>query len=871
MDSSDSELSWVIDSKFTPYHPGLDLVRRERLLKKLVDSDGKKLVLINAPAGYGKSSLLGQWTVEAKNENIHHGWLTLEVEDAEPKQFLAYITLALSRIGVDLDELLIGARNRYFDSAIEVILHKLVRQLNLFNQRLVLILEDYHQAESDAVNEIIVHLMRNVLSDFTIFIDSRTSPNLGVFSMIAAGDAIEIDAPQLRLTRDETLNALIDVTDDATSNEIYEQTEGWPVAVQLARLQKRNRPSEPVTISAKGGLIASYLTEQVLNTLDDATQDFLLSVAFLNRFNADLVNAVMKSPNAWGRIDGLASFSAFIVPLDVEQGWYRLHHLFAEYLKEHQIRKNPSYANEILRLASHWYMQRDDIVRAVSYAARANDFELCRTLIRDAGGWRIILTSGIGELRGALRILPQAELRDHPSLLIATAYLHCKDGEFQLARAQLNAAIDLIDGDVTQDIMIERVVVDSMINLYEDNQDWDEGYRRTREDLVTSGALDPLERGTLKCEETCNDIAACNFSGAAENLREAFANMRQSGSVLGLNYCYLHAAHIALHRADFQVAVANIDRALSMAEENFGSDSGLKNLALVLHYVLAAWQGRGTHEDLEQFEAALEHIFAYDGWTGIYMTGLEGFVLASVQCRRQKNALALLHRLSLLADEKGLDRLGRYIEVLVEGLDPRPPQKHGGKSRSLSLIDAPRDWEIIVDSPDLKFRYDEIGDEIMDILLKGDANLKAFKLEFAQVAKSLQNNDTAALLGLVKKAAKQEIIGPFLASAEFLKALDGLRGQLRHDEQELVTLQFVDELLRRGRALSPKRQDGFLNDREAEIIQKLALGQSNKEIARALELTENTVKFHLKSLYSKLSVNKRTQAVIEAQKLGLLD
>ena len=283
-----TDISWFVDSKLTPYRPSFDLVYRARLLKSLMSGQDKKLVLVTAPAGYGKSSLLAQWAAEADQKGIRYCWLTLESEEADPKRFLAYVTFILSENGVELDDLVTGARNGYSDSAIDAVLNKLIRQLNNTAQKIVLILEDYHHAESEAVNAIIHRLLKDSHTNFTIFIDSRTPPKINVFSLIASGEAIEIDAAQLRLTKKETLDALEGVTNEEAALELFEKTEGWPVAVQLAKLQQRNRPQEPVVSSARGGLFASYLTEQVLSSLDNEVQEFLLSCAFLSRFNAEL-------------------------------------------------------------------------------------------------------------------------------------------------------------------------------------------------------------------------------------------------------------------------------------------------------------------------------------------------------------------------------------------------------------------------------------------------------------------------------------------------------------------------------------------------------------------------------------------------------
>ncbi len=871
--SSFTDISWFVDSKLTPYRPSFDLVRRTRLLDSLMNGQDRKLVLVTAPAGYGKSSLLAQWVAEADKEGSRYCWLTLESEEADPKRFLAYVTFALSENGIELDDLVTGARNGYSDSATDAVLSKLTRQLNNTAQKIVLILEDYHHAESEAVNAIIYKLLKDSHENFTVFIDTRTPPKINIFSLIAAGDAIEIDATQLRLTKDETLDALGEVATAEFALELFEKTEGWPVAVQLAKLQQRNSPQEPVVSGAKGGLIASYLTEQVLSSLDHEVQEFLLSCAFLSRFNAELVNAVMEEENGWRHIDQLSSFSALIVPLDVERNWYRLHHLFAEYLKELQIRRDLTKANRILSTASRWYAERGDTVRAVKYAASAHDYDLCRDIILQGGGWRIILTDGIGDLRSALRYLPVAEINKSASLLIATAYLHCKDGEFQQARAQLDAAIALLKIDYDEEIMVERLVVESMINLYEDVGEWGDDYQATRESFLAGGKFDPLEVGTLRCEELLISLSHGEFDKSSAALREAFANMRQSSSVLGLNYCYIHAAHIAIHRADFDMATANIERAFSMAEENFGSDSGLKNLSLVLLYSLHAWQGEVSQERLKDFEGALEHIFENDGWTEIYITALEGFLSYSIQCNDLNNAIRVLKKTWLTAGEKNLVRLQRFIEAVLSPLEGAGDFAVNGGSEMLKIHDSPREWQANVERYIASLPGESVAQSssIIQYLDEIKANLKRIKIDIAILANSNADVDENYLLRTVQRASKINLMGPFLSSKTLLGLMRKSRQSLRHNEQELMTLRFVENVLETAKSQSPSLASSLLSERESEILHKLSMGQTNKEIARELELTENTIKFHLKSLYSKLSVNKRTKAVIEARKQGLLD
>lgn len=887
-DSSLSDMSWVFESKFEPNRPRSGLVRRDRLLGQIHEGARRKLCLIVAPAGYGKSSLLGQWVVEAEQQGVRYAWLTLESGEEDEKQFLAYVVLLLSRAGMGLEELETGARDGFADAAISAVLPKLIRIINGYKERFVLIFEDFHNAECEAVNAIVKQLIRDTVSNFTIFIDTRRQPDIDAFALIASGDAIEIGAAQLRMTRQETLEVLGNIADEAGCNEIFEQTEGWPVAVQLALVQKQAQPLAPILAGVDGGFIASYLTEQILSTLGADAQEFLLAVAFLGRFNSELTNYVLESEGAWGRVDSLSSLAPFIVPLDVSSRWYRLHHLFAEYLQEMQTRRNQSWGNKILLRASEWYSEKKQTVEAVRYAARAGAYDECEKLILDAGGWKIILNEGIGILRNSLRLLPEDVIASSSRLSIARAYLHCKHGEISEARAMLNAAVQIEDIEAPKLRDTDQVVVESMINLYEDRLEWTQDHSQLRDLYDNEEGLDALGRGTIRCEDVLIHIARGELGKADACLREVFSLMRQSGSVLGLNYCYNHASHIALYRGDFAAAAANVDRANKMADENFGSDSGLKIIASVLSYSLQVWRGDAEKSDLEGFKDTLIQAAENDGWVELYIAGLAALALLDAQCGDGSATREIIDKLRLRARQLGLRRLELFVDCVEFSNSWRQVEVHGEAPQHLSSFldsfryeDAKENWQsyvILVLDPALTDSAAVSSGSLASaqkLVTELGAGLWSFTLRLATVkilrATGQLDDAKQELLNTLKDAIPLRVMGPFLADLKILDFLSELRSDLRHDESELIALQFVNDILDRAKVFRPSKRAGPLSEREYEVLLKLADGMSNKEIARSLELTENTVKFHLKSLFSKLAVSKRTQAILEAQRRNLID
>lgn len=881
-------MSWIVESKLHPNTPNEDVIERPRLLSLLDGAIDKKLVLLRAPAGYGKSTLIGQWYANLDKNQVHAAWLTLDVPDSEEKQFLAYFVLALDSSGVKVGNLMTGARNGFEGWIQSEVIKNLVVSLNSPGRKCVVVLEDYHSAECAGINEIVMRLLREVSTNLCLVVDSRTLPELDALSLMVSGTAIEIPASQLKLTQEETSLILGDAISKDQAQTVFTQTEGWMMAVQLAKLQQKTRPEESASNLAGGHFIPLYLTKQVLSGLGKNERSVLLAVSVLKRFNASLAAHISDQEEGLNLINQLHTLSPLIVSLDSRGGWYRLHHLFASYLRE-LLAQNPNKPNLVRLKASEWHVQQGDIAIAVRYAADAEDYHRCHEIINEAGGWRIILSSSIGILRAALRSIPVEKIDHRATTLIAKAYLHCKDGEIPEARAALERSWSL-DQHKPESLEIDRLVVEAMIGLYEDRDQETAVFIDLKERYFNARRLPPLEYATVVAGETVKQIVLADFDAARTALQSAFESMRESGSVLGLNYCYIHAAQIALYQGNMDLAYATVRRALVMADENFGSDSGLKNIAQVLHYSVLAWSGKMTEDLLPSFERALIHAMEFDGWTEIYMLGLDAFVLVAMRFNLESRAVSVLKRFHSHASFFNLDRLGSFVESLLSLLYFRDNSL--GVITSLLFttthnmdatlaLEGSRDWLVRIKSVGLlPLRAPEANwprqfDQASVFLQQRKLILQEILL---MVNKTwlLQNSGQIelakeAMVDAVKMAASRKIMGPFITSKSLLQLLDQIKSNYRQSDNEIIEYNFVTDILGHARCQNNSASRGLLSDRELEVLKILAQGKSNKEIARDLELTENTVKFHLKQIFSKLEVGKRTQAIIEARKLGLLD
>ncbi len=881
--------NWFIPTKIEPERPSISLVERPRLTETLTRWLQKKLVLIVAPAGFGKSTIVAQWRDELLRDQVLCPWLSLDENDFEGRQFLSYLTLSLAAAGLELDELVVGAKNGFADSSERVILRRLISEIELTDTPCVMVLDDYHRVRSPKIDTLLMQLIKETPPSFTILLTSRVMPDIDCATLIAAGLAVELGPDGLRLTEEEAMKAVGADFVEGDFPAIYAKTEGWPVAVQLARLGSQSLTTFPAAAAGHStSFIASYLTEQVVNSLDDETKQFLLSTSVFGRFSADLLNHVLDKPDAWSTMAKLNQLGAFIIPMDKEGRWFRYHHLFSEYLFETLRKSNWELVRALCSRASDWHWQNGQLVEAASYAAKVKDYQRCADIILDLGAWQIIVTRGIGFMRKLLRFIPEEELKTFPRVALARTYLHCKDGELQQARFLFDSTGWSNRACEDVDWLQDHLLVGQLLGVYQDMSispdDLGTFIDSARKRLP---GLDSLSVGTLRCMEASGLFANAHMEPVRACLEDAAQLMRQGGSVLGLNYCYIHACVDALYRCDFESAVTHAKVAYEEAEKNFGADSGLKYIANTLRFAIAVWSGRATEADLQAFVTALADLEEHDGWTEIYLIGLDaGYHLAASRSD-WATAYAIVERYQSVASIRDLARLKLFCSVLKVEVARHAGEDDDGISFAGKLLELTadaednRNWCASIIAATKLFDLGLVtGGEVEQILddharwAQGrtlnffHVRLVAAQAEF-YLARGNDSRLVERLSALVALCARHDFFWPFKVNAALKMALYTHRDNLGASS-EGVNRVFVDKFLSGWFESDQPRGPGILSLRERQVLSCLAEGQSNKLIARELDLTDNTVKFHLKNIYMKLSVSRRGEAVFEARRKGLI-
>ncbi|WP_162559004.1 LuxR C-terminal-related transcriptional regulator [Sphingorhabdus sp. EL138] len=849
------------------------------------------LCIVVAPAGYAKSSTISQWSRRESGPKKAVAWLTLDEADSEPTQFISYFIASLSSASIPLKGLEMSAEEGFAAGGILNALSSILEMIEEFDSSVVVVLDDYHRVGSPEVDELVVEMLSAAPDNLTIVISSRTVPAFQMSHLFAEGRACELSSDDLRFSKDELGEVFNHHISDEIHTALFHRTEGWPVAVQLAKLLVKGNSDNTALGSFKGssGHIASYLAEQIVGKLDADLQMFLMQTSQLENYTSPLAAAVTNRADCDSMIAQLELLNALIVPVNEEEESYRYHHLFNEYLRKELHRRHGSQGVlEVHRRASRWYEENGYIAEAVRHARLSHDIDRCAELIAEAGGWELILFGGIGYLRGLLQQVPPEEIKRYPRLLLAQAYLHMKDGLLQKARALFDMAAnnDRHSCDLKHQNQLERDLlnVETLLSVYEDIHITADTIENIQTSIDQIPASDPVTKSIITSRLIASELAIGQFFEAEDQTQSAIRGMREAGSVLGANYMFLHAGIAAMYQGRLRAAEAHFSLATKNAEENFAYDPGPRAISRILAAYLNYWTGRPQNNPDEQIDRDIDQVERYDGWLDVYHTALivENVVL--------NKATRSIERFNGVAKERGLVRLAHLTNAaalkLKDSIDKGSLALRIQESFPIGRWEEdPFCWLPYLESRLALAHYFSSIDRSLAIEQLDDglecarsigANLHLVAL-FINRSKLffIAGQREAAVIDLVEAltiAAPESMRGPFIHDHSILPLL---RAVLRHAHDALIDILVIDftqslitELSKMNISQS-EFEDLLLSRREQEVLAELVHGRSNKEIARILDMTEHTVKFHLKNIYAKLKTNTRTKAVIEAKRLGL--
>ncbi len=561
----------LLAAKSAPPAIRAQLIERAALIETLSAEPSRKLTLLSAPAGWGKTTLLAQW-VSGADDRRRRGWVSLDASDNDPARFWACAIAALRKaspvVAARASELIkMGADLR------QVVLPTLLDELAAIDYQIALVLDDYHLVENRTVHEQVGYVVERRPQTFRLVIATRSDPLLPLARLRARGELLELRAEELRFQAGEAADLLEGVLGfkltDAQVQLLSRRTEGWAAGLYLAGLSLAGRTDAAAFIQDFAGdnrHIVDYLIAEVLDGQPPHIRSFLLRTSLLGRLSGALCDAVLQTSGSSAVLETIERDNLFLLPLDVSRCWYRYHQLFADLLRSELRCSEPDLIPSLHQRASAWFAGEDLIDEAVHHVVAAGDMCAAAELIADS--WATAFNLGrLSTVSGWLDVLPPETVSGNPRLSLARAWVALDSGRLDDAGCWIEA-VQPARPDCTTDFdnIDAKVVVLRAVHRFRSGDlgaALDTARRAISLDLGDAPVGGPAAY--------CVYGAALYFSGDTDDAQDAFrvavSLAEKVGNLVAHRYALGYLAMISAHQGQLAAAEELIRRATGSSRE----------------------------------------------------------------------------------------------------------------------------------------------------------------------------------------------------------------------------------------------------------------------------------------------------------------
>lgn len=883
------------------------LVSRFQLVERLAQAVTGPLTLISATAGSGKTTLLVQWQAST---HMPVAWLWLEPEDNEPMRLLTYLIAALQTLAPSL-----GVRARALLGFPQVVDPALVLAelsndlLNWQGEDVVLVLDDVHVITDPVLHHLLTRLIEHLPPRIHLILATRSDPLLPLARWRAGGALTELRMADLRFAAAETEAFLEQVMHLSLSPEevttLQSRTEGWIAGLQLAALALAGKTDLASALAAFTGthrFVFDYLSEEVLSRQPTPVQAFLLQTSILERLSGSLCDALTGNADSQVMLEYLERANLFVVALDEVRGWYRYHQLFAEVLRTRLHETMPTTLPDLHRRASLWYEEHDLILEAFHHARLAADLERSIRLIEQYtyalafGGPAHATVNWVHSVLAFLHTLPDESIQAHPRLCLSQVLLLLLTGQVPEALRYLEiakqVALRVASGSALQALLTEAAVFHAYIVFLQG-------------DLRSSVAL---------AKQVANQL-----DGAPADVRDIIRLLAAHRDLANGD-----ARHVEAERKNRLIPVRDVP-SMMMSMEVFLQQTGLLLQARLWHLQGSFRKAAATYEQMAPVPGDPQGTLLHPGLCfGLGELSYLQNDLDMAQRLLEQGRAALRGPLTLAGDTvvRGYATLARLYQVrqqhdqalaIVDELVDLATARHFAQ-KQLAVASACRAQVELMEghlaaaaswaqasglSADDELAYPREQEYLTFArvcLAQGRLDPAGpYLSEALRLLERLRANaERSARMGSLLDILVVQALAQFVTEPHGRRALITLEQALRLAEPEGSIRPFLDDGEPMGALLRQARERGIASayvarllaaggnapsgvlplveaftERERAVFQLLVRGLSNAEIAQELIITVGTVKRHLNSIYGKLGVNSRAQAIVRIQTLHL--
>ena len=890
------------------------VVSRPRLLDKLDEVKDRKLALVSAPAGFGKTTLLSDWINQSR---ILAAWLSLDSGDNDHVHFLVYMIAALQGLGKNIGQAAAMMLQTPQLPPVETVLAALINDISTLPKDFVLVLDDYHLITAGLIHQAIQFLLEHLPQNMHLIIATRSDPPLPLGRLRSLNQLAELRVTDLCFTPDETSIFFNKKLNLGLSREeivmLESRIEGWIAGLQLAALSIQNREDRASFIKDFRGdnrYIFDYLMEEVLNRQPEDVQNFLLRTSILDRLSGSLCDAVTGKKNSQKMLNNLDTADLFIFPLDDGRQWFRYHPLFADLLQQRLQQTQDKLVPELHRKAGEWCVRNRLKDQAVDHALAAGDAEWAARLIEEIAestwdrGQQIKLLKWFEALPDEkinssilLSVLYARTLNISGRLEAAEKILQNAEGALESAKEGFAVTFSP-DSEQTYPLGKKELqgrisVIRAFIAAY--RGDMLHVMQHARQALVSLHEKDLMWRAVAAT--TLGFVHGWSGDGDLMSARFAFAEAEKVSLEAGNTYFYLFASscHAGIDglQGRLNQALQNYQKLMKFAEEK-----GMLQTSLA-GSIYAAWGGiilerNDLEEGMRLIEIGLR----------LALMGHDVVVIAS-------SRLHLARALAVKGDLAGTQRVIEEIEKSACEFAIPPWIQHAASAFKAEIWLASGNSEAV--SRWVEERGLGIGDELTNrresehivlarfllaqgqldeaerlldrLIQSAEAGTRIVSLLRIMLLKTLVL-DRKGIMDLALDELKKVLFlaepGGFITSivqegpriAELLEKVLGQTDSVQKGKRPEFTRNYVKKLLLAFKRVDLPKIEGIpgepLSERELEVLHFIAAGLTNQQIARKLFVSLNTIRTHTKNINSKLNVHSRTQAVARAKELGIL-
>lgn len=911
----------LLDTKLYAPQYAHPLVRRSRIEARFEEWRSRRLLVVEAPAGFGKTTVLAQWRQFLIEGGIPVAWLSIDRGDADPVRFFRYVTAALARLDLNPGSSATRLLGQGQHVAMDAVVHALANDMARESRPFALILDDFHLAGDKEIPALVDRLLHLAPQNFHLAIATRATPPLSLSRLRAHGTLAEVNAVDLRLSVDEADQFLNTQRTLGLSEEqvdaLVSRTEGWVTGLQLAFLSLRDRADRGQFIRSFSGsnrAITDYLSDDVLATLTQEVQAFLLETSVLEQLNHSVCDAVTGRVNGHTLLKWLERENLFLIPLDDGRHWFRYHHLFADVLRQRLARDRPEIIPGLHRRAATWFEEADMPELAIGHWQAAGDMERAADLAERVAYPHLFDGRNDESVGAWLRMFDNTEiLRQRPILAMCYAWMLTRGARFWDAQERL---------------------LEAESALFSENRGGlgkKEAEEVSGQLLQIRAAVQILHQGDMP-EAVRSTEAALKKAAPADALSRAIAEF-----AMGLAYLLMGDP----------VPAANVMERARKESGRADTPFHTSGLTGYFHLLSNTYLGH-TGKAMHAVEELLQH-WEDQGRPPVPMMGLARMGLGQIHLNRLEIGAAEPHIVDGLAlVDLGYEKLGyvfghllhaeflrvtgraeRAIQEIENVVQHAADNEMSALSRLARAVLA-RHW---ISGGYTAKAAAWARERDISVPEKPDLAQEAEGLALAQLQLRTGRPERALMLlrrleGAAEKASRQTSLVDILvlqalcldaqgrrddavatirraletgeAAGTALPFLHGGAGALElvalvGRQNRLTDTPVAPDLVRRireiqnaaalvasqprpsrstGAAQAPDENSGFpfeaLSHREIEVPALMAEGFSNPEIADRLFVAKSTVKKHINHIYAKLDVRNRTRAIARAREYALL-